>query len=150
MISAHVVNFSAASGFVDKVSRAALRNAITACAGLSRAATSASDTRANSEGLNSASALRMAVIGSVVMGRDYTVSSAARDWMDGTPRIARFLRAKCPSRLTSQELPCMANRDLSLRRSAEPVQVCSGKSGQSCYPTQDLESGRQEIAGDSV
>jgi hypothetical protein len=67
MISAHVVNLSAASGFVGNVSRAALRNAITARAGLSRAATSASDTRANSEGLNSASALRMAVIGSVVM-----------------------------------------------------------------------------------
>jgi hypothetical protein len=135
MISAHVVNFSAASGFVDKVSRAALRNAITACAGLSRAATSASDTRANSEGLNSASALRMAVIGSVVMGRDYTVSSAARDWMDGTPRPRNSSGLNAPQDLLpkSDDHACMANRDLSLRRSAEPVQVCSDKSCQSCY-----------------
>ena len=68
MISAHVVNLSAASGFVGNVSRAALRNAVTAFAGLSRAATSASDTRANSEGLNSASALRRAVMESMVIG----------------------------------------------------------------------------------
>jgi hypothetical protein len=41
---------------------------------------------------------------------------------------------------------------LALRRSAEPVQVCSGKSGQSCYTIRRtiLEPGRQELAGDSV
>src|SRR3977135_4514680 len=88
----------------------------------------------------------------------HVLSPTNAAWHRISIRFSSSTGTLCPADLGSSYLQdcCMReNASLAtwnLRRSAEPIQVCSGKFGQSCYTIRRtiLESGRQELAGDSI